>query len=702
MKKVQKYVFTCVCLCLCMCSVANAQITSKGTTLSGLMGKDVTNPTDSISVPGNYNSSWGDYYKEATWKRLTSSENTFGSTECPANLFGNSLGGSVNKWYASFSPTEAKPNYVTVQFPEAFVMTHFTLSSGNDSMGSRNPKNWTVYGSNDGSVWTPIYHSDTTDDFTGNTNTTVLFSSFTKDTISSTVLNSVQQTTVLNSLGDTNPTINFNNDTAYSWYKLEVTKTNNNDRTQLGEWEIYGNVENNAAILTKNNGLVGNIMSKMGAVYHLDAQNAASLTTTEVDGVTKVTAWNDPNGVSFTSREEGSTPDLSTLTINGKDFVALDFSATDAVSRGGDYLMSADKFSAQTVFFLTNLDSAGNLAGIWGKAGDNGIRAENGFWQKGGNFGSNSEFSYNGYTKEEFQAKGSNLVGETVLSQATNTGSVSYNGDNVIGAYFYNGKHDPRPLNGKLAEVMVFNRKLSDWENKFVNTQYALKYGMEIANTLDIFPTGTTATTSDYNKELIGLINKTDSENGREYLVSNSGEGGLAISGVKHDKTAANAFDIFGQYTYPTAGTEIYVLSNNDGSTAITLNENVAGIKFSEYTTWGKEWYVSNLSLADVEDFDLMLTFNSEDAGIDLSSVGDAEWMLIYRETADGLYSGVGELDAQAFTDNLLSFTLSSGQLATGFYTLGIQTTPEVPEPTTWALLVLGVAGIMSVRRFKK
>ena len=139
--------------------LALAYTSQAGTQLTGLMGGDVTDPGNKIQASGTYTNEadWEARYADATWVSIQSyGKGPYESNECPANLFNNVVGGGTAKWYDSFGPSASNPAYVTLRFPEAFVLTHFTLTSGNDSMTSRNPKDWGLYGSNDGLNWPPF------------------------------------------------------------------------------------------------------------------------------------------------------------------------------------------------------------------------------------------------------------------------------------------------------------------------------------------------------------------------------------------------------------------------------------------------------------------------------------------------------------------------------------------------------------------
>ncbi|MDO4629919.1 MAG: PEP-CTERM sorting domain-containing protein [Planctomycetia bacterium] len=693
------------------------------TQLSGLMRGDVTDPTDSIKMTDNISwisvDQWKSYYTSATWTSISSKhEGPFADKECPSNVFNNVVGGGSAKWFDPGIPSTSNPAYVTVQFPEAFVMTHFTLTSANDSWAhDRQPDIWTVYGSNDGENWNTIYHANSTADFTQEDNKTVLYSSFTNDSISSTVLNAEQQAAVNNSLnGVTISAPDFSNNSAYSWYKLEVTQTAGikgaHNGVQVGEWEIYGNTANKP--ITKGNGLssakLSGMVSKLdGIVYNLDAQNTGSITT-DADG--NITKWADTNnrGIVFENNVSAtSTPNLVDITIGDQTFKAADFTRygrSDEHPSGGDFMLANQSIKAQSVFILAHNDAgAGNLMGIWGEYDDYGIRYNNTnkIWQgslsnaNNGDFGSahngGGTFTYNGTDVKDFTG---GIAEKTVLTSVTLNNKVETIKQNAIGTYFSVSKatdHGPRAYDGQIMEVMVFDRDLTDWETRLVNTMFATKYGMDIANTL-VFPTTADGIANTYNKEILGVLNKGN------IVLSTSGDGGLAISGAPQSVVTADsgmtAFDIFGNYVPITAGTEIYAVSNTDSWFGM---ESAAGIKFSEYDVWAKEWYITNFS-ETAEAWDMMLTFNEANALFNGERVADnLEWSLLYRDSVDGEYSMVANLNPEKFANGVLSFTMSSDLLQTGFYTLGIQTTPEAPEPATWVLLLFGAGTLLVVKR---
>ena len=690
--------------------LALAYTSQAGIQLSGLMGGDVTDPGNKIQVPSTYTNAtdWPTHYTDATWLSIQSyKKGPYETNECPANLFNNQAGAGTYKWFDSFNPSASNPAYVTLQFPEAFVLTHFTLTSGNDSMTSRNPKDWCVYGSNDGLTWTPIYHATSTADFTETFNTTVLYSSFTYadgNIASDTVLNDAQKAAVSASLGSekTISTSDFSTPGAYSWYRLQINSTSGGGAAQLGELELFGNKVSSGR--TSGNPFLPTyqLMNHVGSVYSLDAQDATTLT---VDANNKVSAWTDSNsnGMIFSQSTEDFQPTLSTITINGKDFKALEFTKVNQSTenpQGGQVLTANKEVTAQTVFILAQNDINAWLTDIWGMSSDYGIRLNNndGLWQDvGGNtndfVSTNGNYYYNGVQKSEFSGV---LKDNLVLTEAARNEPYSLTA-NKVGSYF-TVSVGSRGYDGKILEVVVYDRALTDYETKVINTGFSLKYGMEIANTLDVFPGPINETA--YKSDVIGVINR--NIDGKDYFQDCSGEGGLGIYGkITGTRPAESAYDIFGLTTYqaPSEGTEIYAVSNIPAGTDAGILTNITGIKGSTYDKWAKEWYFTNKS-EGAQDWEITLEFNAEEANFtDFESYADSEWYLISKTEEGGQYFRVGDLDPQQFNGKMISFTFPASLLQTGFYSLGVMTAPEVPEPAAWIMILVGLAGIGAVRK---
>lgn len=93
--------------------------------------------------------------------------------------------------------------WVQLKFSSAQILGAYTLTSGNDAP-ERDAKDWNLQGSNDGSTWTLL------DSKSGE------------------------------SFSDRNLTkrYDFNNHTAYTYYRLNITANGGSDRLQISEWRV--------------------------------------------------------------------------------------------------------------------------------------------------------------------------------------------------------------------------------------------------------------------------------------------------------------------------------------------------------------------------------------------------------------------------------------------------------------------------------
>ena len=108
-----------------------------------------------------------------------------GNTEGAFNVFDNIKGGGQGKWCCS-SADAGDGVHVGADFSTTLlsnggriVLTRFTLTSDNDVGTSRDPDQWAIQGSNDGSTWATIYSYDIAgnsifDDFGGSPNNRTL------------------------------------------------------------------------------------------------------------------------------------------------------------------------------------------------------------------------------------------------------------------------------------------------------------------------------------------------------------------------------------------------------------------------------------------------------------------------------------------------------------------------------------------------
>lgn len=119
---------------------------------SALLGGDLTDPeNDGVDkLGGATDPSWN-------WVGITASnEPDFEGGENSFNIFDNKVGGGNDKWCCD-DPVPGKPVWVAVEFANPVALTHFTITSGNDTPG-RDPVDFAIQGSNDGLSYEDIYH----------------------------------------------------------------------------------------------------------------------------------------------------------------------------------------------------------------------------------------------------------------------------------------------------------------------------------------------------------------------------------------------------------------------------------------------------------------------------------------------------------------------------------------------------------------
>jgi predicted alpha-1,2-mannosidase len=155
-------------------------------TVDGDRASGVTGPTRSDGIPGNQT--------DKVIAVRASGENA-GGGEVKENLVD---GSSQTKWLV-FEPT----GWVEFEFSEAFAAVHYALTSANDAAG-RDPKDWTLSGSNDGTTWTKL------------------------DTRSGQDFAERFQTNEYR----------FSNTTAYRHYRLDFTANHGDDLLQLAEVQL--------------------------------------------------------------------------------------------------------------------------------------------------------------------------------------------------------------------------------------------------------------------------------------------------------------------------------------------------------------------------------------------------------------------------------------------------------------------------------
>jgi hypothetical protein len=114
-----------------------------GTGTQALLGYDLTDPENDGTRDGaNYNADFD-----------SSHESNYFNNEGAFNVFTNTVGSGNNKWCCDPAPVWVSAgNFGS----SPILLTHFTITSGNDAPG-RDADIWSIEGSNDKQMWTPIF-----------------------------------------------------------------------------------------------------------------------------------------------------------------------------------------------------------------------------------------------------------------------------------------------------------------------------------------------------------------------------------------------------------------------------------------------------------------------------------------------------------------------------------------------------------------
>lgn len=224
-----------------------------GTGNASLLGGDLTDPTDSVKDRAGVNYGAAKTEEEmrpdgGAWismklvpvsppntapHQINAYQSWQGTPAC--KIFMNNP--EKDKWYLGYKdggkggPTKEAPYTVAVQFKEAFILTHFTVSTDMSQpiLPDRDPKSWAVQGSNTGKDddWTDIYVCDpgtrTKSPFKVEPrNETTLFTSFNSASVEGRVDAESAKKLSLRLKGKKFGKPDFELPKAYSWIRLTV------------------------------------------------------------------------------------------------------------------------------------------------------------------------------------------------------------------------------------------------------------------------------------------------------------------------------------------------------------------------------------------------------------------------------------------------------------------------------------------------
>ena len=176
-----------------------------------LIGGDLTDPEDN-GVDGS-DTNWN-------WTSIVASEENYWTGEGAYNVFDNKVDVGDAKWCCGGAPV-----WIYVQFSQTYVLSHFTITSGND-VPNRDPDIWRIQGSNDGTNWTDIFLYD-------------------NDGVSP--FSARHQTMRYDGSGT-----DFSTPAAYSYFRYYVTSTITDGEHQINELEFFGNPDSTAPTLSSS------------------------------------------------------------------------------------------------------------------------------------------------------------------------------------------------------------------------------------------------------------------------------------------------------------------------------------------------------------------------------------------------------------------------------------------------------------------
>lgn len=401
-----------------------------------------------------------------------------------------------------------------------------------------------------------------------------------------------------------------------------------------------------------------------------------------------VSEWLDQSGNinNFTQGTAINRPTIFNETSGLNGLTSLDFDGDNDFLIDDDGEIYINGSSAFSLFIVLQSDLTGVNNGFLRTSSDNSRDETLSFRYDaaGGNGGGNNVLkagvsnnknaeSSSGKQSTEAQFLGLQWQGGTDLEIYINDNEDSpANSDNgtasatspISGANFiYLGNGPKNFWNGKIAEVIYFDRKIEPLERMLVQNYLSSKYNINFSTASNDKYTGDEAGKGDYDFGVFGLAN--DGTNKK----STAQADGLSLTENGTSLTT-------GDYIFTG-----YKLINN------VVNDSDLGGVIGLEARWFRDWYFDitdsdNSSRADI-------TFDIEDAGFatqDLSSASTSDYILLFRTGTSGNWAEVSTASSFDDTDNTISFSNIDPQI--GYYTLGTKnnaTSPLGPNPPgTW------------------
>ncbi len=222
---------------------------------------------------------------------------------------------------------------------------------------------------------------------------------------------------------------------------------------------------------------------KQGLVYRLDASDASKITT--LSGTNRVQSWRSSYGsmVFNVSAVPGysDSPTYDDTAFGGRGGVV--FGNGESSQLPSTRLEANQKTNCQTVIFVAKPSATQNdLAGIWGQSGsDSGIRSSGSAnWQGALStaifHGAAGGSHYLNGVAYAYDANAPFTVGQAHVYSSISASLRSWT--NALGNYHNTGVGTNRFYRGEIAEILVYDRKLTDEERNTAEAFLAQKWGV--------------------------------------------------------------------------------------------------------------------------------------------------------------------------------------------------------------------------------
>ena len=195
-------------------------------------------------------------------------------------------------------------------------------------------------------------------------------------------------------------------------------------------------------------------------------------------------------------------------------------------------------------------------------------------------------------------------------------------------------------LDGHLAELIYFDAALNEGEARVIDNYLGEKFGITVVN--DHY----SAAGADYRYNLVGIsqvnTENHDASNGLGGTIYLSENGADALSDDEH----------------------VFVGHNNSNQS--TTSQDLTGISDTE--RYNRIWYLEKTgNLGAIIEFDVV------ESGLytDVSGLTATDFSLLTRAGTSGDFTQTTMADNPTFNGNRIQFTLTDGELASGYYTLG-------------------------------